>query len=101
MNFLALLTQNFWVLVALLLFIITIVSIVLGILLEAYKARIKSRQKILELRNEELRLRLKLEQQKKDTSDRPAARGFPLPKESSWDEQPQAHYEMGYQQQQQ
>ena len=52
MDFMKLLTQNFWTMVVLLLFIITIVSIVLGILLEVYKVRTRSIQKILELRNE-------------------------------------------------
>jgi Tfp pilus assembly protein PilO len=86
---------NFWVTVVLLLFIITIVSIVLGIALEAYKVSSKSRQRMQELRNEELRLRLKLEQQKSG-----AQVNLALPKEPSWEEQSQVSYEMGYQRQQ-
>jgi ABC-type siderophore export system fused ATPase/permease subunit len=64
MDFLKILTDNFWTTVVLFLFIITIVSIVLGIWLEAFKVRTHSAQKMQELRNEELRLQLKLAQQK-------------------------------------
>ena len=99
MDFLKLLTDNFWVTVVLLLFIITIVSVVLGIWLEAFKIGIRSRQKLLELRNEELRLQLKLEQQKKENLAEPLPANRPLPKEASWDEQVQTGYDMGYQQQ--
>lgn len=99
MEFLKILAENFWITVVLLLFVITIVSIVLGIWLEAFKIGTRSRQKLLELRNEELRLQLKLEQQKKEKpTDSPMA-NRPLPKEASWDEQSQTGYEMGYQQQ--
>ncbi len=99
MDFMKYLTEYFGMTVVLLLFVITIVSIVLGILLEVFKVSIKSRQKMLELRNEELRLQLKLEQQKKENRAGPSAADFPLPKESSWAEQSQTGYEMGYQQQ--
>ena len=99
MDFMKLLTENFWTMVVLLLFIISIVSIVLGIILEAYKVRNKSRQKMLELRNEELRLQLKLQEQKKEQPAGLSPSDFPRPKESSWAEQLQANYEMGYQQQ--
>lgn len=96
MDFLKLLADNFWFM----LFIIVIVSVVLGIALEAYKASIKSRQKMLELRNEELRLRLMMEQQKKEQrTGAPSVDVIP-PKEASWQEQAQTSYEMGYQQQQ-
>ncbi|HEU0002215.1 MAG TPA: hypothetical protein VFQ36_15035 [Ktedonobacteraceae bacterium] len=99
MDFLKLLTANFWTTVVILLFIITIVSIVLGIFLEMYKTSIRASEKKMELRNEELRLRLRLEQQKKgDLADSPQA-SLPQPKELSWEEQSQIHYEMGYQQQ--
>jgi len=101
MDFLQLLTENFWITVVLLLFIITIVSVVLGIWLEAFKIGTRSRQKFLELRNEELRLQLKLEQQKKENLGISPVADRPLPKEASWDEQAQSGYEMGYQQQQQ
>lgn len=99
MDFLKLLAANFAISVILMLFIIAIVSIVLGIALEAYKANINSRHKILELRNEELRLRLMMEQQKKEQrTGVPAAEVTP-PKEASWQEEAQTNYEMGYQQQ--
>ncbi|MGH2497863.1 MAG: hypothetical protein ACRDIV_24440 [Ktedonobacteraceae bacterium] len=99
MDFLKMLTANFWTTVVILLFIITIVSIVLGIILEMYKTSIRASQKKMELRNEELRLQLKLEQQKKgNVLDSPQA-NHPQPKEPSWEEQSQVHYEMGYQQQ--
>lgn len=99
MDFLKILTDNFWATVVLALFIISIVSIVLGIALEFYKVRIRASQKHQELRNEELRLQLQLQEQKKDRrSDFPAA-DFSSPKDSRWGEQAQAGYEMGYQQQ--
>lgn len=99
MGFLQILTANFWTTVVILLFIITIVSIVLGIISEMYKTSIRASQKKMELRNEELRLRLQLEQQKKGNAvDSPQA-NLPQPKELSWEEQSQIHYEMGYQQQ--
>ncbi|HLX56488.1 MAG TPA: hypothetical protein VKR83_05640 [Ktedonobacteraceae bacterium] len=99
MDFMKLLTDNFWTMVVLLLFVISIVSIVLGILLEMYKTSIKASQKRMELRNEEMRLQLKLEQQRKENLASPAALNHPQPKEPSWEEQSQIHYEMGYQQQ--
>src|SRR5437588_11547523 len=99
MDFLKILTENFWTTVVLLLFIISMVSIVLGILLEVYKISMRSRQKLMELRNEELRLQLKLEQQKKDNPAGSPAADFSLPKEPSWAEQSQAGYDMGYQRQ--
>ncbi len=99
MDFLKWLAANFWISVALMIFVISIVSIVFGIILEAYKATIKSRQKMLELRNEELRLRLMMEQQKKEQrTGTPMADATP-PKEASWQEQAQTSYDMGYQQQ--
>jgi hypothetical protein len=98
MDFLRMLTDNFWTTLILLLFIIAIVSIVLGILLEWYKTSIKANQKRMELHNEELRLQLTLEQQKKeDRSGSPPANQS-MPKEPSWEEQSQISYEMGYQQ---
>lgn len=96
MDFLKMLADNFWFM----LFIIIIVSVVGGLVLEAYKASIKSRQKMLELRNEELRLRLMMEQQKKEQRTGASAADVTLPKEASWQEQAQTSYEMGYQQQQ-
>lgn len=97
MGFMQILAANFWTTVILMVFLITIVSIVLGIWLEAYKVKSKASQKMLELRNEELRLRLMLEQQKKGTHVSVPAE----PKEPSWEEQSPLNYEMGYQQQQQ
>ncbi|HEY6406867.1 MAG TPA: hypothetical protein VIY29_05300 [Ktedonobacteraceae bacterium] len=88
--------------ILLMLFTITIVSIVLGILLEAYKVSLKYRQKMLDLRNEELRLQLKLDQQKKEKLAGSGETDFPFPKEEpSWAEQEQApiSYKMGYEQQ--
>ncbi len=93
------LAANFWLSVALMIFIISIVSIVLGIALEAYKARIKTGQKMLELRNEELRLQLQMERQKKENLSGPMPANPSYPKEASWAEQSQSGYEMGYQQQ--
>ena len=79
--------------------IISIVSIVLGILLEAYKASIRANEKRLELRNEQMRLQLKLEQQKKENATGVSPVNLPNPRDPSWEEQSQVHYEMGYQQQ--
>lgn len=100
MGFMQMLSANFWTLVVLLLFIITIVSIVLGILLEVYKFSIKSRQKMLELRNEELRLQLQLQQQRSGTPPAPPSTDFPMPKDPTWAEHEQSGYQLGYQQQQ-
>jgi len=98
MDFMRILTDNFWTMVVLLLFIISIVSIVLGILLEVYKTSIKAGQKRMELRNEELRLQLMLDQQKKEDRAGSPPASHSLPKEPSWEEQSQISYEMGYQQ---
>ena len=105
MDFIKMVSENLWTSIILMLFIITIVSIVLGILLEAYKVSLKHRQKTLELRNEELRLQLKLDQQKKDhLAGSPGSPGSwsqdsSLPKEEpSWPEQSQSSYRMGYEQ---
>lgn len=100
MDFIKMLTENFWAAVVLMLFIITIVSIVLGIMLETYKVNMKYRQKTQELRNEELRLQLKLGQQKKEhMSGSSWSPDIPLPKEEpSWAEQSQSSYKMGYEQ---
>ena len=99
MEFIKLLSENIWITIVLLLFIISIVSIVLGILLEMIKVIAKSQQKMHELRNEELRLQLKLEQQKKENLAGPSVANHPLPKEPSWAEQSQTSYDIGYQQQ--
>lgn len=86
MGFMQMMAANFWVTLVLAIFIIAIVSIVLGIALEAYKVSSRSRQRMHELRNEELRLRLKLEQQKGG-----AQVDLALPKEPSWEEQSQVN----------
>jgi type II secretory pathway pseudopilin PulG len=99
MDFMKILTDNFWTTVVLLLFIITIVSIVLSILLEIYKVHIRSSQKLQELRNEELRLQLKLQEQKKGKGTNFPPADYSSPKEPTWGEQAQTGYEMGYQQQ--
>lgn len=98
MGFMQMLTDNFWITVVILLFVISIVSIVLGILLEIYKTSTRASEKRMELRNEELRLQLKLEQQKKENPVGSLAANHPQPKEPSWEEQSQINYEMGYQQ---
>ncbi len=99
MDFLKILSDNFWAMLVVLLFIISIVSIVLGIMLEFYKVRIRASQKLQELRNEELRLQLKLQDQQKDKRPNFSAADYSSPKEPTWGEQAQAGYEMGYQQQ--
>ena len=99
MDFIKMLAENLWAAIVLMLFIITIVSIVFGILLEAYKVNMKYRQKMQELRNEELRLQLKLGQQKKENTSGSWSPDLPLPKEEpSWAEQSQSSYKMGYEQ---
>lgn len=99
MEILKFLAANFWLGVVLMIFIITIVSTVLGIALEAYKTTIKHHQKTLELRNEELRLRLMMEQQQREKRTGIPMEPVPPPKEIPWEEQTQTSYEMGYQQQ--
>ena len=102
MDFIKMVSENLGTMVLLMIFTITIVSIVLGILLEVYKVSLKYRQKMLELRNEELRLQLKLDQQKKEHpagSSGSWAQDPPFPKEEpSWPEQTQSSYRMGYEQ---
>lgn len=98
MDIMKYLTDYFWMTIVVMLFIITIVSIVLGILLEMFKVVARGRQKAHELRIEELRLQVQLEKQKKENRSGSSA-NVPLPKESSWAEQSQTGYEMGYQQQ--
>jgi|SRR6266567_2763657 len=99
MDFIKMVSENFWMAIILMLFIITIVSIVLGILLEAYKVSLNHRQKTLELRNEELRLQLKLDEQKKEHLAGSWEQDPPMPKEEpSWPEQTQSSYRMGYEQ---
>jgi cell division protein FtsL len=95
MDIIRIMTENFWTTLVLMLFIITIVSIVMGILLEFYKTRIRAAERAQELRNEELRLQLQL-QGRKDVLD--SSKNVSLPKEPSWAEQSQVSYEMGYQQ---
>jgi len=99
MDIMKYLTDYFWMTIVVMIFIISIVSIVLGIVLEMFKVTIKARQKRHELRIEELRLQVQLEKQKKENRAGSAAANVPLPKESSWAEQSQTGYEMGYQQQ--
>jgi hypothetical protein len=99
MSFMQWLSNNFWLTVVLALFIISIVSIILGILLEAYKVSIRASEKRMELRNEELRLQLKLEQQKKENAAGTSPVNLPKPRDPSWEEQSQIQYEMGYQRQ--
>ena len=98
MGFMQMLTANFWTMVVILVFVIAIVSIVFGIFLELYKTSIQASQKKMELRNEELRLQLKLEQQKAGNPAGSSPVNHPQPKEPSWEEQSQISYEMGYQQ---
>jgi hypothetical protein len=99
MDFIKMMSENLGTTFILMLFIIIIVSIVLGILLEVYKVSLKYRQKTLELRNEELRLQLKLDQQKKEHLAGSWAQDPSLPKEEpSWPEQSQSSYRTGYEQ---
>lgn len=99
MDFMQWLSNNFWLTVVLALFVISIVSIVMGILLEVYKTSIRASEKRLELRNEELRLQLKLEQQKKENAAGISPVNLPNARDPSWEEQSQMQYGMGYQQQ--
>lgn len=99
MDFFQWLSNNFWLSVVIAIFIIAIVSIVLGILLEAYKVSIRADQKKQELRNEGLRLQLQLEQQKKGNAAATSPTSLPKPRDPSWEEQTQIQYERGYQQQ--
>ncbi|HLJ33245.1 MAG TPA: hypothetical protein VKU38_06325 [Ktedonobacteraceae bacterium] len=98
MDFLKLLTDNFWASVVLMIFILAFCFGFFGLVLEAYKTRNKDRQKRMELRNEELRLQIMLEQQKNEhLADSPLT-NHSMPKEPSWEEQSQINYDMGYQQ---
>ena len=99
MDIMKYLTDYFWMTIVEMIVIISIVSMVLGILLEMFKVTARARLKKHELRIEELRLQVQLEKQKKENRAGPSAAKVPLPKESSWEEQSQTGYEMGYQQQ--
>lgn len=59
------------------------------------------RERMQEKRNEELRLKIQLEQAKNErlSSQRAVASATSLPKDASWNDQVQGPYEMGYQQQ--
>lgn len=97
--FFQMLAGNFALSIVLMLFTIAIVSIVLGIALEAYKVKNKSRLKLLELRNEEMRLHLMMEQQKREQRTGSPTTPATPPKDASWEEQAHVSYDMGYQQQ--
>lgn len=75
----------------------------LGSLLRWFvRSSFEHRERMQEKRNKELRLRLELEQVRKERSDEkmPASLSGPLPKDISWDDHVQTSYEQGYQQQQ-
>jgi hypothetical protein len=59
------------------------------------------RERMQEKRNEELRLRIQLEQVSRERSNvrEPSYSSDPLPKDTPWNDQVQTTYEQGYQQQ--
>lgn len=57
------------------------------------------RERMQEKKNEELRLKIQLEQTKHERISAQRVASGPLPKDASWDEHVQATYEMGYQEQ--
>ena len=97
MGFLKILTDNFWASVVLMIFILAFCFGLFGLMLEAYKTRSRDRQKRMELRNEELRLQIMLEQQKNGHLADSSPTYHSMPKEPSWEEQSQINYDMGYQ----
>ena len=58
------------------------------------------REQMQEKRNEELRLRIQLEQVRNEHTNqrKPPDSSDPMPRDTSWDEQVQTTYEQGYQQ---
>lgn len=99
MDFLKLLFDHFWeVIIFLFLFGGSI-----GALLRWFvRKSFEHRERMQEKRNEELRLRIQLEQARNERSNlrAPVKSSDPLPKDASWDDQMQTAYEQGYQQQQ-
>lgn len=59
------------------------------------------RERMQEKKNEELRLKIQLEQTRHErlSAQRGANPSVPLPKDAPWEDQVQSSYEMGYQQQ--
>ena len=61
---------------------------------------LKHREKMQELKNEELHLQLQIAQMNQESFlKEPFHSSAPMPKEASWEEQGQTAYETGYQQQ--
>ena len=61
---------------------------------------LKHREKMQELKNEELHLQLQIAQMNQESFlKKPFHSSSPMPKEASWQEQGQTAYEMGYQHQ--
>ena len=99
MDFLKLIFDNF---VEVVIFLLLFGGSIGALLRWFFHHLFKHRERIQELRNEELRLRLELEQARKEQSGikTPVASSGPLPKDISWDDHVQTTYEQGYQQQQ-
>ena len=81
--------ENIWVIM---IFLFIFGGSITGIVRSMFDHRLKMQEK----KNEELRLRLELERVRKAPERGP---NMPQPKESTWDEQPLAGYDGGYQEQ--
>ena len=97
MDVLQLLFNNFWL-------VVIFLAIFGGSIWAAIKWIIeqvlKHRERLQELRNEELRLQLQIMQKSEQEMKRPLSSSQPTPKEASREEREKAAYESGYQQQQ-
>ena len=98
MALLQFLSDNFWEFVIfLVLFGGSITALIRWFIRQAYEHR----ERMQEKKNEELRLKIQLEQVKHEriSAQRATTNSGPLPKDASWNEHVQASYEMGYQEQ--
>jgi hypothetical protein len=99
MDFLNLLFEHFWEVI---IFLFLFGGSIGGALRWFIRHSFEHRERMQEKRNEELRLRIQLEQVRNEHADlrKPLNPSDPSPKDISWDEQAQTTYEQGYQQQQ-
>lgn len=97
MEVLQALFDHFWLII---IFLFLFGGSILGAIQWAIQRSLKHREHMQELKNEELRLQLKIAQMNKKASTSPVP-PVPAPKEVAWEEREFLRYEAGYQQQQQ
>lgn len=92
-----LLFDHFWLII---LFLFLFGGSIWGAIEWTIRRSLKHRERMQELKNEELRLQLKIAQMSKKESTHHVLPSS-APKEVAWEEREYSHYEAGYQQQQQ